>query len=252
MPAAGALQQRCPHRPRFVVPASRTTKTLRPAELTQILSTGLLGGETRLELGQIPRIIFHFPDPTSCGHLSQVNTHPIALGGLAVTSLVTSLTAPIVLVQWFLGLTVGCVVFCRKVGRDAWKWSAIAIVVFFMTVGIRRILPLYDTGKDPIAILSRIAGSTGPHDRDPLIVFAEVAGPTASFYSHRPHVWVRDRKGLREVTDKRSIHRIILGAEYLPSLSKSYDVEVVESKGRFVYAKFLEKGPQSQPFAKSR
>ena len=48
MPAAGALQQRCPHRPRFVVPASRTTKTLRPAELTQILSTGLLGGETRL------------------------------------------------------------------------------------------------------------------------------------------------------------------------------------------------------------
>ncbi len=36
----------CPHRPRFVVPASRTTKTLRPAELTQILSTGLLGGET--------------------------------------------------------------------------------------------------------------------------------------------------------------------------------------------------------------
>ncbi len=76
MPAAGALQQRCPHRPRFVVPASRTTKTLRPAELTQILSTGLLGGETRLELGQIPRIIFHFPDPTSCGHLSQVNTHP--------------------------------------------------------------------------------------------------------------------------------------------------------------------------------
>ncbi len=77
MPAAGALQQRCPHRPRFVVPASRTTKTLRPAELTQILSTGLLGGETRLELGQIPRIIFHFPDPTSCGHLSQVNTHPL-------------------------------------------------------------------------------------------------------------------------------------------------------------------------------
>ncbi len=75
MPAAGALQQRCPHRPRFVVPASRTTKTLRPAELTQILSTGLLGGETRLELGQIPRIIFHFPDPTSCGHMSQVNTH---------------------------------------------------------------------------------------------------------------------------------------------------------------------------------
>ena len=43
------------------MPASRTTKTLRPAELTQILPTGLLVGETRLELGQIPRIIFHFP-----------------------------------------------------------------------------------------------------------------------------------------------------------------------------------------------
>ncbi len=43
------------------MPASRTTKTLRPAELTQILPTGLLVGETRLDLGQIPRIIFHFP-----------------------------------------------------------------------------------------------------------------------------------------------------------------------------------------------
>ena len=43
------------------MPASGTTKTLRPAELTQILPTGLLVGETRLELGQIPGIIFHFP-----------------------------------------------------------------------------------------------------------------------------------------------------------------------------------------------
>ena len=61
MPAARALQQRRPHRPSFVMPASGTTKTLRPAELTQILPTGLLVGETRLELGQIPGIIFHFP-----------------------------------------------------------------------------------------------------------------------------------------------------------------------------------------------
>ena len=43
------------------MPASRTTKTLRPAELTQILPTGLLASETRLELGQIPGIIFHRP-----------------------------------------------------------------------------------------------------------------------------------------------------------------------------------------------
>ena len=61
MPATGALQQHRAYRPGFVMPASRTTKTLRPAELTQILPTGLLVGETRLDLGQIPRIIFHFP-----------------------------------------------------------------------------------------------------------------------------------------------------------------------------------------------
>ncbi len=61
MPAACTLQQHRAHRPGFVMPASRTTKTLRPAELTQILPTGLLASETRLELGQIPGIIFHRP-----------------------------------------------------------------------------------------------------------------------------------------------------------------------------------------------
>ena len=43
------------------MPASRTTKTLRPAELTQILPTGLLVGETRLELGQILADNLPFP-----------------------------------------------------------------------------------------------------------------------------------------------------------------------------------------------
>ena len=176
----------------------------------------------------------------------------IALGGLAVTSMIASLTAPIVLVQWFVGLAVGCVVFCRKVGRDAWKGTAIVIVVFLIIVGISRILPLYDTRKSPVAILSRIAASTGPHDRNPLIAFADVAGPTASFYSHRPHVWVGDLKGLREVTDKRSIHGIILRTAYLPSVSKSYDVEVMASEGLLVYAKLLETGRQPQPSKKSR
>ena len=43
------------------VSGQRKPSGLRAAQLTQILPTGLLVGETRLDLGQIPRIIFHFP-----------------------------------------------------------------------------------------------------------------------------------------------------------------------------------------------
>ena len=67
------------------MPASRTTKTLRPAELTQILPTGLLASETRLELGQIPGIIFHRPRSYILGspESSKYPSKPVILTGVS-------------------------------------------------------------------------------------------------------------------------------------------------------------------------
>ena len=58
-PAAGALEPDLAHRPSPLMPATRTAESVRPAQGEQIVATGLLGGEPRLELEQITRVILH-------------------------------------------------------------------------------------------------------------------------------------------------------------------------------------------------
>ena len=41
------------------MPAARTAESVRPAQGEQIVATGFFGGETRLELKQIARVILH-------------------------------------------------------------------------------------------------------------------------------------------------------------------------------------------------
>jgi len=41
------------------MPAARTAEAFGPSQSEQIIATGLFGGEARLELEQIPRIILH-------------------------------------------------------------------------------------------------------------------------------------------------------------------------------------------------
>ena len=57
--AARAFQQGAAQRPELRPMATRTTKTLRPAQSKQILPTGFLTGKASLQFEQIPRIIFH-------------------------------------------------------------------------------------------------------------------------------------------------------------------------------------------------
>lgn len=121
------------------------------------------------------------------------------------------------------------------------------MAAFLVSVGMSKILPLYEQEQSPIARLAKTAASTGPHDQEPLIVFANIPGPTATFYSHRPLVWVKDLKHLREVTVERPIERIMLTSKHLSSLSRFYDVEVIESNGSLVYANFWRKAQSPTP-----
>src|SRR6516162_3505847 len=79
MSAGGAYKTRRTKRPGLFSPAARTSKSFRPAQPKQIISTSLLVVETRLELFDISRIIVVHGsnlavDTTSCGYLRQVNT----------------------------------------------------------------------------------------------------------------------------------------------------------------------------------
>ena len=98
----------------------------------------------------------------------------IAFGGLVVTSLITSLMASMAIVQLFVGLAVGLIAFCWKVRKDAWKPAAIVMTAFLVSVGMSKILPLYEQEQSPIARLAKTAASTGPHDQEPLIVFSNI------------------------------------------------------------------------------
>ena len=160
----------------------------------------------------------------------------IAFGGLVVTSLMTSLSASIVIVESFVGLGVGLVAFCWKVKRDAWQPAAIVMAAFLVAVGLGEILPVYERKQSQVARLAQAAASRVPHDQEPLIVFGVIGGPTASFYSHRPYVHVEDLKQLREITSERPFERIILTNHQLSSLSQFYDAEVIESDSSLVSA----------------
>ncbi len=161
----------------------------------------------------------------------------IAFGGLVVTALITASMAPTAVVLLFAGLTLGAVAFCWKMKKDAWMPAAISMTAFLVSAGISTILPLYNQEQSPIARLAQADASTGSRDREPLIVFSDIPGPTASFYSHRPLVWAADIKELREAAAECPVERIMLRRKELPSLSQFLDVEVVESDGSVVYAK---------------
>ena len=60
-PAAGALPPHLTHRPSPLMPACRTAETVRPAQPEQVVPTGLLGPEPRLELDQVAWVILHEP-----------------------------------------------------------------------------------------------------------------------------------------------------------------------------------------------
>jgi len=60
MSTVTTAQQYRSNRRTFSAPAAWTTKAIRPTQLQQILSAGLLTQESNIEFLQVPRIVFHF------------------------------------------------------------------------------------------------------------------------------------------------------------------------------------------------
>ena len=129
-----------------------------------------------------------------------------------------------------------------------------ACAVLLLAGGAYSILSLYlnRTGEAPLARLSRLAASTNPGDREPLIIFSE-SEPTPAqvplFYSDRPvrQAYTDTAPGgedarryvnyerLPDVLDGAP-KRIILSKDDSARLSAAYDINVVAEAGQLVYA----------------
>lgn len=62
MPAIVATQQRGSHRRTLAAPTARTMKTFRPTQQAQVLAAIFIAAKARVELLQVPRIVFHAPE----------------------------------------------------------------------------------------------------------------------------------------------------------------------------------------------
>ena len=62
MPAIVAAQQRGSYRRALTAPTTRTVKTFRPTQQAQVLAAIFIAANARVELLQVPRIVFHAPE----------------------------------------------------------------------------------------------------------------------------------------------------------------------------------------------
>jgi len=166
----------------------------------------------------------------------------LAFSGLAVGTFVVALIAPLKIVLPFVCVGALAILFSVAIRRPAYRGVAFVMGAFFLAVSLLYIQPLYDTGESPVAKLARIAGSTSPDDREPLIVFsksappADYSDPAALFYSNRPILLARTLEDVMGFTKARQIKRIILEKEDIESLVKDYEVDVLAESDPDVYA----------------
>jgi hypothetical protein len=107
---------------------------------------------------------------------------------------------------------------------------------FLLIVAVGHILPLYHGGQEPVAKLARMAESSSPDDREPLIVFSGLYAPTPLFYSNRPIQKGRTEEDLVKFTKDRQPKRIILDKKDLVSLSSAYEIQLRAEAGPLIYA----------------
>lgn len=108
--------------------------------------------------------------------------------------------------------------------------------LFLMVMGAKNIWPLYIRGEDPAAKMARIAASTGPQDREPLIVYSGLFVPMPLYYSNRPIEEAQTPEDIAGFVQGPQIKRILLNREDLPALSSDYDLKPLAEDGSWVYA----------------
>lgn len=161
----------------------------------------------------------------------------VAFAALVVGTFIVTLVAPrnIALLSVSAGLVfvVVCFLGIRKL---SYRPLSGLMCGFLVVVAAYNILPLYRMEEVPVARLARIAASSTPADREPLIVFLGLHRPRALFYSNRPIYEARTREHLAEVTKDPRVRRIIMAKEHILPLSKSFDIHILAEADPLVYA----------------
>ena len=161
----------------------------------------------------------------------------VAFAGLALGAFVVTLLAPrsVVLLSASTGLFV-LVVSLLIAKKHSYRTLAGVMCAFLVIVAMHNILPLYRMVDAPVAKLARIAASSGPDDREPLIVFSGLYQPTALFYSNRPILEAHTFEDLTKLTKEHQARRIIMAKNDIGSVSKTYDIHVMAEAEPLIYA----------------
>lgn len=132
---------------------------------------------------------------------------------------------------------------------------ATAYAVLIFAGGAYTLVSFYLNHKpaEPVAKLARLAQSTNPDDKDPLVLFSEAAEPFYAqvplFYSDRPieQTYASFKPASEDAqryvnyedladTTRNSTKRIILRKADIARLSVNYDIQVLGEDGPLVYA----------------
>ena len=166
----------------------------------------------------------------------------LAFSALVVGTLVVALIAPLKIVLLCGSVGVFAIVFSTAIRRHAYQWTAFVMCAFFLAVSLHYLRPVFRTTVSPVAKLARIAGSTSPGDREPLIVFSrstrpsDYSDPAALFYSNRPILLARTLEDVNGFTKDHQVKRIILKKNDIEPLAKDYEVNVLAESEPDVYA----------------
>lgn len=169
----------------------------------------------------------------------------VAFSGLAMATFVVALIAPvyITLIFGFVGLFV--IFFSLATKRPAYQSIVMVACAFFIVVGLTKLFPLYSIEyrrEVPVAMIARMAASTSPDDREPLIIFSgrseltKITPPTPLFYSDRPIQEADNLEDLAGFTNDHQTKKILLAKENLELLSMAYEVHVLAEAKPFLYA----------------
>jgi 4-amino-4-deoxy-L-arabinose transferase-like glycosyltransferase len=159
-----------------------------------------------------------------------------AFGGLLVATLAAATVAPkdVVLLCGGIGIAVFCLFLAIRM--PVYRPLVIVMSVFLIVAAAVGIQPIYRPGEAPVARLAKIAGSTHPNDREPLVVFSGLYRPTPLFYSDRPIQVAYTLEDLAGFTQDHQTKEIILAKKDVGPLSVEYETYVLAEVEPYVYA----------------
>jgi hypothetical protein len=181
------------------------------------------------------------------------NPRSIAFSGVIIACCFAALFASPALAFGFGSLAFLSVVWALKSNYSDRSLRAIAAVLsLFLLAGALELLPSnYRGGMAPVAILGRIAATSSPLDREPLLVFERpyggTPGPTLMYYSERPVEWAKTRDDLPRFFENGKSKGAIIARDAVNGLSKDYQVEVLAESGPLLYVRMSLLVPLGRP-----